>query len=153
MRDWFKIDGQSFRVRVFEPKETFTILYSENTGRTLDVGAPMVLDPLGTFFNYELTVGKIKGEEEEFDRLWDYLSTPRSDPMLIALPKNRNTIWTTKDDNGKEVQGFYAYVSTGSRGIKRIIEDEDEHLKEVIYDSFAINIIATKAQVVPPDEE
>ena len=153
MRNWFKIDGKAFQVRVFEPKETFTILYSENTGRTLGTGAPMFLDPLGTFFNYELTVGKIKGKEDEFDQLWDYLSTPRFQPMLIVLPKNRNTLWTTQDDNGNEVQGFYAYVSTGSRGIKRIIEDTDENLKEVIYDAFTIKIIATKAQVVPPDEE
>ena len=146
---WFKINGIEYKVRVFEPKESFTILYSENTGRTLSVGAPMVLDPLGTFFNYTLTVGAIKGEEDSFESLWDFLSTPKSDALLVVLPRSRKTLWTTTDENGEEVEGFYAYVSTGQRGIKKIIEDANGELKDVIYETFSINFVATKAQVTP----
>lgn len=146
---WFKINGIEYKVRVFEPKESFTILYSENTGRTLSVGAPMVLDPLGAFFNYTLTVGAIKGEEDSFESLWDFLSTPKSDALLVVLPRSRKTLWTTTDENGEEVEGFYAYVSTGQRGIKKIIEDANGELKDVIYETFSINFVATKAQVTP----
>jgi hypothetical protein len=148
---WFKIDGIEWKVRVFDPEESFVILYSENTGRTLDKGAPMVLDPLGSFFNYTLTVGKMNGYEKQFDDLWEYLSMPRSDALLVVLPKNRNTVWTTTDDDGNEVEGFHAYVSTGKRKIKKIVEEQDGELKEVIYDTFAINFIATKAQVLPSE--
>lgn len=145
---WFKVDGIEYKVRVFEPKETFTILYSENTGRTLDKGT-MTLDPIGTFFNYKLTVGAIKGQEASFEALWETLSTPRYDALLVVLPKNRKSVWQTEDKNGNEVEGFYAYVSTGERGIKRIVEDVDGNLKDVIYDTFSINFVATKAQVLP----
>lgn len=146
---WFKIDGREWKVRVFEPKESFTILYSENTSRVLDVGAPVALDPLGTFFNYTLTVGKITGEEAEFDELWEYVSVPRFLPMLVVLPKNRNTLWKSQNDEGVEVEGFYAYVSSGERAIKKITEEQDGTLKEVFYDAFTLNIRATRAQVLP----
>lgn len=146
---WFKIDGKEWKVRIFEPEESFTVLYGENTGRTLADGAPMVLDPLGTFFNYTLTVGKIKGQEKQFDDLWEYLSAPRSEGVIFTFPKNRNTLWATTDNNGNEIDGFYAYVSTGKRKFKKIIEDNNGELKEVIYDTFAINFIAMKAQVLP----
>ena len=146
---WFMIDGKEYRVRVFEPEESFTILYTENTGRTLDNGAPMMLDPVGTFFNYTLTVGAIKGLEADFEALWEYLSFPRDEGMLISFPKSTNEMWQTKNDSGQTVNGFYAYVSSGKRKIKKIVEKTDGNLKEVIYDTFAINFIATKAQVTP----
>lgn len=146
---WFKIDGKEWKVRVFEPEETFTILQGGGAGRTLDIGNPMLLDPSGTFFNYTLTVGKIKGQEKEFDDLWEYLSVPRNEGLLFTFPKNRNTLWTTTDDNGNEIDGFYAYVSTGKRAIKKIVEEVNGELKSVDYDAFSINFIAMKAQVLP----
>lgn len=146
---WFKIDGEEYKVRVFEPEESFTILYGENTGRTLDDGAPMVLDPKGTFFNYTLTVGAMKSFEDDFEKLWELLYTPRSEGLRVEFPSGRKTMWSTTDENGETINGFYAYVSSGKRKIKKIIEDVDGELKEVIYDTFAINFIATKAQVLP----
>lgn len=148
---WFKIDGVEYNVRIFDPEESFTILYGENTGRTLDEGAPMILDPIGTFFNYKLTIGRKKGEINDFDELWTYLSTPRSKPMRVVLPRNQ-TIWFTPNENGEIEEGFYAYVSNGKRKIKKIIEDEEGVINQVDYDVFQINIIATKAQVLPEDE-
>ena len=150
---WFKVNGIEYKVRVYEPKESFTILYSDNTGRTLDIGAPMVLDPLGTFFNYSLTVGAIKGEEKSFDDLWELVSQPSPIPLLIVFPKGRKSYWSTTNDSGEEVQGFYAYVSSGDRGIKRIIEDVNGDLEDVVYDSFTIKLTATKAQLLPPQPE
>lgn len=147
---WFKIDGVEYKVRVFEPEESFTITYSENTGRTLDKGAPMVLDPIGTFFNYTLTVGMLKGFENDFESLWALLSFPRNEGLRVEFPRSRNTMWTTEGDNGEIIDGFYAYVSSGKRKIKKIIENVDGELKEVVYDTFAINFIATKAQVIAP---
>lgn len=146
---WFKINGEEYNVRVFEPEETFTILYGENTGRTLAEGAPMVLDPKGTFFNYTLTVGAIRGHENDFEKLWRLLSFPRNEGLLVEFPKSRNAMWQTKNDDGENVNGFYAYVSTGKRKIKKILEETDGELKEVVYDVFSINFIAMKAQVLP----
>lgn len=146
---WFKIEGVEYQVRVFEPEESFTILYGENTGRTLDDGAPLVLDPIGTFFNYTLTVGMKRGFEDDFEKLWQFLSFPRNEGMRVEFPSGRKTMWTTTNKNGEIINGFYAYVSSGKRKFKKIIEDVNGDLKEVIYDTFSINFIATKAQVLP----
>jgi hypothetical protein len=146
---WFKINGKEFDVRIFEPEESFTILFSSNTGRTLDEGAPMTLDPLGTFFNYSLTIGNKRGKESDFEQLWELVSTPRYDALLITFPRGRKKIWSTKNENGEEVEGFYAYVSTGKRGIKKITEEINGDLKDIEYDTFTANFIAAKAQVIP----
>jgi hypothetical protein len=146
---WFKIDGIEWDVKVFEPKESFSILYSKNTGRTLDTGAPMVLDPLGTFYNYSMTFGAKKGKEQQFEDLWRYLSVPRKEPMLFLFPKSSNGYWQTEDESGSAVDGFYAYVSNGERGIKKILEDVNGELKQVVYEAFTVNVIATRAQVTP----
>lgn len=145
---WFKIDGKEYDVRIFEPKESFSILYTENTGRTLDIGAPIFLDPVGTFFNYSLTVGAKKGKEGDFENLWRYVSVPRSEPMLFVFPKSSYGYWETTENGGKKI-GFYAYVSNGERGIKKILEKENGELKSVEYDSFSLNFIAVRAQEVP----
>lgn len=147
---WFKIDGREWNVRILNPEESFTILYSSNTGRTLSVGAPMILDPYGTFFNYTLTFARKNGEKNDFDALFNYLATPRKTPMLFSFPRNQ-TMWKTEDADGNEVEGFYAYVSSGKRKIKKIIEDADGELKEVLYDTFTATFTATKAQVIPYD--
>lgn len=145
---WFKINGREWNVHVFEPKESFSILYSDKTGRTLAEGA-MVLDPIGTFFNYSLTVGKKRGFEKEFDALWDYISKPRRESIIVSFPRNQE-MWETYND-GEKIEGFYAYVSSGERGIKKIREDVDGNLQFVEYDTFTINFIASKAQVLPDD--
>ena len=145
---WFTIDGREWKVRVFEPEESFTILYSENTGRTLSAGAPMALDPLGTFYNYTMTIGAIQGAEDDFEALWEYLSFPRDEALLVNFPKSRNGYWQTESE-GETVNGFYAYVSKGARKIKRIVEERNGELQDVIYEAFSVNFIATKAQVIP----
>ena len=149
---WFKIDGKEWKVRIFEPSEAFIILYSENTGRSLDEGAPMNLDPYGTFFNYKMTIGAIKGEEKEFQALWEYLAEPRKEALLVTFPKGSKENWTTVSNSGEVVEGFYAYVSSGERKIKKITEETNGELKDVFYDAFSVNFIATKAQVLPKDE-
>ena len=52
--DYVKIGGRSWDVLVIERgKEIcFEILYTENTGRTLGIGAPLTIDPLGTFISH-----------------------------------------------------------------------------------------------------
>ena len=148
---WFKIDGKEYDVKVFEPKESFKILHSSNAGRVLANGCPMILDPLGTFFNYTLTVGKKRGKEQDFEDLWQYISFPREDAMLFVFPRSRQELWKTTDDDGNEVEGFYAYVSSGERGIKKIVEDVDGNLRDVEYEAFSINFTAAKAQVLPSE--
>lgn len=131
--DWVKIGGISYDVIVTAIEENFNILYSENTGRTMSQGARMTLDPLGTFFGHKITFKRRQGNEVAFDRLFDYVSTPRYDGIPVEIVHNQTTI------------KYDAYISQGSRAIKRI----DPKTKKVYWDSFQLNIVPMEAQVLP----
>lgn len=131
--DWFDIDGNNFDVDVISVKEKGSILYSDNTGRTMAVGAPMTLDPLGTFFNYEIVVRQKKNKEAEYDRLFTYISQPRYSGMKITAPHNQSTIT------------FEAYISQAEREISKI----DKNKGIIHWKELTLTITAMKAQVLP----
>lgn len=132
------IDNKSYDVIVSEIEEAFTVLYGDSTGRTLGEGAPMILDPLGTFFNYKVTFARKQGKEQEYDELFDFLAKPRSEGIEVNIVHNQ-ALW----------QGpFKAYVSQGARALKRI----DKQTGKVYWDKFTANIFPMKAQVLPDEE-
>ena len=131
--DYCKIGGRSYDVIVTAIEESFTILYSENTGRVLGEGAPMTLDPLGTFFSHTVTFKRSKENVAEFDRLYEYLSTPRYDGIPIEIVHGQTTLQ------------YEAYVSQGKRTLLRIAEK----VKRVLWGELQVNFIPTKAQVIP----
>lgn len=135
--DFFKIDGKSYNVFVEKIEETFTILYTDQTGRTSADGAPMVLDPIGTFFGHSVTIRRKNGFEAEFDNLYRLLSRPRSEGMLFSVAH----LQTVADYDG--------YVSNGARALKKIKESNGK----IYWNSFTFNIIPTKAQVMPNVED
>lgn len=126
------IGGRSYDVIVTAIEESFTILYTENTGRTLQAGT-MVLDPIGTFFTHTVTFKRSKENVKEFDRLYEYLSTPRYDGIPIEIVHGQTTIQ------------YEAYVSQGKRTLQRIAEK----VKRVFWGEFQVNFIPMKAQVTP----
>ena len=131
--DYVKIGGRSYDVLVTEISENFNILYSENTGRTMARGARMTLDPLGTFFGHKVTFQRKLGKEEEFDRLFDYVSRPRYDGIPVEVVHNQGII------------SYDAYISSGDRTLKRI----DPKTGKVYWDAFSLNIVPMEAQVLP----
>lgn len=130
--NFFKIDGINYDVLVTSIEETFNILYSENTGRTMSQGARMVLDPLGTFFGHTVTVCRKQGHEKEFDALYDYISRPRYDGMSVEIAHNQSTI------------KYDAYVSNGNRQLKHITKSN-----AIKWGELKINIVPMEAQVIP----
>lgn len=131
--DYVKIGGRIYDVLVVDLVENFNILYSENTGRTLSVGARMTLDPLGTFYGHQITFQRKQGNEEEYDLLFDYVSKPRYDGIPVEIVHNQTTI------------SYDAYISRGERSLKRI----DYKTGRVYWNEFSLNIVPMEAQVTP----
>ena len=131
--DYLKIGGRVWNVNVLAMSESFNILYGENTGRTIAPGARMVLDPLGTFYGHRITVGRKKGDTNELDKLFEYVSQPRYDGIAVEAVHGQKTIT------------YDAYISNGERTVKRI--DVENELVE--YEAFEMNIIPMEAQVKP----
>lgn len=136
--DYFKINGKSYNVIVTGLEENFNILYSEETGRTMAAGAPMVLSPLGTFYGHKVTIQRKKGYEYAFDTVYNLISYPRTvsreeDALHFEITHNQSTI------------SYYGYVSSGSRALKKI----DEKTGMVYWGELQLNIVPIKAQVEP----
>ena len=131
--DYVKIGGKVWDVLVTEITESFEILYSENTGRTMSRGAGMTLDPLGTFFNHKVTFARKRGFEKQFDKLFDFISKPRFDGIPVEIVHNQETI------------SYKAYISSGERSLKRI----DKNTGKVYWNAISVNIVAMSAQVLP----
>ena len=132
--EYIKIDGKVWDVSVTEISESFSILYSENTGRTMSKGS-MTLDPIGTFYNYKVTFVCKKGYESQYDELFNLLAIPRYDGIEVNIVHDQ-ALWD---------KPFMAYVSQGERGLRRI----DPNSGTVYWDKFSVNIIPMEAMVLP----
>ena len=130
--DFFKIDGKSYKVLVTAIEESFNILYSENTGRTMSQGERMVLDPLGVFFGHKVTVKRRQGHEAEFDALYDYVSIPRYNGVSVEIVHNQTTL------------KYDAYISNGTRQLQQITKDD-----VVKWGELQLNIVPMEAQKLP----
>jgi hypothetical protein len=131
--DWLQIDGKAYDVSILSIRETANILYSENTGRTMSVGARMTLDPLGTFIGHRITIKRNSKNLKDYDRLYNYVIKPRYDGIKVKAVHDQTTI------------EYDAYVSVAEREVERI----DNVGKAVYWTEMEIDIVPMEAQVLP----
>lgn len=131
--DIVKIGGVRWNVLVTGISENFNILYAEGTGRLSSIGAPMFLNPLGTFFGHKVTFKRRSGHEAEYDALFDFLAQPRYEGIDVDIVHGQTTL------------AYSAYVSSGERSVKRI----DEKTGEVCWDALTVDFVPMSAQVEP----
>lgn len=130
---YFEVDGRPYDVIVTKIQRGAEIRQSENAGRTLAEGAEETLDPLGTFINYTVTVKRRKGNEKEFDKLWDCVIQPRFDGVQVKIVYNQTIL------------EYKAKFQVQYQGLERI----DKKTGKVYWGEMVINIVPTKAQVLP----
>jgi hypothetical protein len=136
--NWFKVNGIQYNVIVTSLEENFNILYSDKTGRTIATGAPLTLDPLGTFFGHKITIKRMQGFEDDFDNLYKIVSKPivveeEEDALLFEIAHLQSTIT------------YRGYVSNGTRPLIRI----DENTNKLHWGELTLNITPIKAQEYP----
>ncbi len=103
----FLMDGTAYHVNVTELVRKFSVLDTENSGRTLD--GQMYRDPIGTFYNYSMTVSPCDGDMEAMDAFWEAISQPQKHHSC-TFPYNQSTL-TQK-----------MYVTSGEQGVIRITD-------------------------------
>lgn len=125
----FSVDGVAYPgVNVVSLKRSFSVLDGSNAGRTMD-GA-MQRDIIGTYYNYSLEIASDFSSPEEYDALYEVLSSPENSHTLV-IPYAQETLT------------FQAYVANG--------EDELFHIYNGLnkWDGLAINFVAMKPQRRP----
>jgi hypothetical protein len=128
--DICKIGEKEYEVIVVSISETFTKLYTENTGRTMGTGARMNLDCLGTFFSHKVEIRRKCGFEAEFDELYDLVSLPTNDGIPVKMVHNQTTL------------DYEAYISSGERSVVRI----DKKSGKIYWDKLTITLTPMEAQ-------
>lgn len=127
-RNVFLMDGTAYNVHVTDLVRKFSVLDTDKSGRTMD--GEMYRDPIGTFYNYTMTVSPRDGDTEAMDAFWEAVSQPKK-YHNCTFPYNQATL-TQK-----------MYVTSGEQGVRRITEGRT-HWGEI-----TVNFIAMSPKVTP----
>lgn len=92
MAELITVDGLTYdvRIRAGDVARTASILDGENAGRLKSGG--MVLDTIGTFYNYALTFLRSGNNVTEYDALYEVLTDPTNRQHTIIVPYGQGTI-------------------------------------------------------------
>lgn len=125
----FTVDGVEYRnIHVVSLKRSFSVLDGENVGRTMD-GA-MQRDVIGTYYNYALEIDPAESAPEEYDSLYEVLSSPE-DSHEVSFPYGRGAL------------SFRAYVANGEDELFDIFGSTNR------WDKLTINFVAMEPQRRP----
>ena len=124
----FLLDGEPYNVSVTKLTRKFSVLDSDKTGR-VQSGA-MYRDPIGTFYNYTMTVAAHGDDVESIDAFWDAISSPDKSHECV-FPYGQDTLTQRM------------YVTSGEQDLKLMAKDRNR------WGEITLNFIAMKPKVVP----
>ena len=127
-RNVFLIDGIAYNVHVTDLIRKFSVMDTDKSGRTMN--GEMYRDPIGTYYNYTMTVAMREGDTVALDAFWEAISQPTK-CLTCTFPYNQSTL-TQK-----------MYVTSGEQGVRRITEDK------AYWGEITINFIAMSPKVTP----
>lgn len=131
--NYVEIDGKPYDVIVSSIQRSPEIRQSENAGATLAEGAEETLDPLGTFITYIVGFTRKQGKETEFDNLWETLIKPRYDGVWVNIVYNQTKL------------KYKARFEISPQAVDKI----DKRTGRVYWGEISVNIVPTKAQILP----
>ena len=124
----FMLNGKSFNVQVMSLKRTFEVKEAIMAAVTQSGG--IYRDPLGTYYNYTITVREKNGDRDALDAFWDEISKPVESHVCV-FPYNQSTITQRM------------YVKNGTQEIRRLYEDGAE------WRDITVSFVAQSPKVVP----
>lgn len=124
----FLMDGESYNVHVTKLTRKFSVLDTNKSGRTQD--GEMYRDPIGTFYNYTMTVCAKDNDMEALDAFWEAISQPVNSHVCV-FPYGQDTLTQRM------------YVTSGEQDIRLMREDKNR------WGEISINFIAMGPKVVP----
>ena len=124
----FYIDGVGYNVHVLNLTRKFSVLDTENSGRTMD--GQMYREPIGTFYNYSMTVAPQAGAQEDMEAFWHVISQPRHSHICI-FPYGQNTLTQSM------------YITSGEQPLIRMGQESN------FWGEVTVNFIAMGPKVVP----
>lgn len=123
---YVEINGKNFSPLITEIKRKFKIIYSDNTGETLD--RSMSLDPMGTKVYYTLTVDSLYKDQELLESFWNELSAARKTGFNFKAPYNQTEI------------EFRAYAEEGEQSLFQSQDGKN------IWGKISVDILPIKPQ-------
>lgn len=124
----FVMDGIEYNIDVISLERSFTVMDSSKANRTQS--GEMYRDPVGTYYNYTMTVAERDGDPDSLDAFWDAVSQP-VDSHVCVFPYNQETLTQRM------------YVTSGKQQIRRINE------RNTSWGDISLNFIAMIPKVVP----
>lgn len=125
----FSVDGVAYpHVNVIDLTRNFAVLDGPNAGRVMDGSTKR--DIIGTYYNYSMELTSDYSDLEEYDRLYEVISSPEDSHSLV-IPYGQHTLT------------FQAYIANGQ---DKLITTRENFNK---WDNLTVNFVAMKPQRRP----
>lgn len=116
------VDGIEFAKAVVSLKRNFQVLDGENAGRTI-VNGNMERDVIGTFYTYSATIDSSFMTLEEYDQLYETISSP-DDFHTLEVPY------------GQGAYIYQAYITNGSDELQ-LVKGEKRYWNKLSFNFIA----------------